>query len=1430
MKKFLAGLLAVMMILSAVATMIVSVSASASAASNTPNSIVVSEGEDAAQNFYDPATPGWSMTNNSNGDNTYKVVEIVTGKETEKAVGDVITGPAEFPVIGYRFHYWMDGTLDISGMKYVEFDLYLTDAEAYQGKTMIVELSSAGIDAEEISFEAKYPLKDGWNHIRLSIPENFTGKNGEIKKNAWKFCRVFFNSEDVVTVADGEEFIIAIDNLEFNNGLTNGGAEVAPHSVTLSNANASVDGWDWTGNASLKCDDDASNTGSISKIFLPGEKIPFPGIITYYDLDEIGGDMPTSYDVSAATKFKFEFYTSNAELVGDIPFEIELTSGGICDSEEIAWSQVKLGDFVEGGLKDGWNTIVLEMIPKMESDKRDFDPTRWNWFRLFNMKESAAPEGLTVAIDNVRFENDEGEVIQWVSDCNPDMKGWGGSVGAMNIPKVTGTDEETGEDVTTMQATMGAIYTANVAASGGLQITYTNPDNSGLNITGMKFLEFDLYVTDAAALINSGNIVIELASGGICDKEEIAYKVYGNNESLGIKDGWNRVSIPLSLFTGVTGGTFQWTYLNYLRIYNENAITVNGELTVAIDNVTLWDGQSDLKTSARGDVLQARETITAAAGATEFEFVVANAATAKGAIFTAQLSGRVEISVSTDGMSWSEVYTFADAKAENGLATAVRAYDLTEYVVDDEGFLLGDTVYVKVAGNVGGDNVALDVVYDIPEFETTDNYSFTIGTSAEEKYLVEGANINAEKTVRFADQNAQIVYKFDLDRTTNFESMSLSIPLQGQYVVSASTDGKTWTEVLRWDGEEGGANGPSTATTKLIDLSKAIELVGTIEAVYIRITDADTSNGYGGAIPNTAPVILSVGYFDASAVKHNKIAFTILSEGEKAYLLEQKANDLDTSRFADAAAYWTYKYELSDLEGVRSITWTAMISAQYHIQASADGSNWIDIGKSTATADKALRNFDASALISEVTETGTLYIKIGDADTSNGNGGRVWNDAPITLDVAFIPLTDAQKDALEMMEDEHKKPLDGFNSLWSNDAYVVDFDNATAGSACLSIDLEKKMVVSSISLDAPVNGEGMDTLQFELYLSDLAILDEFRFGAGASIEITSGGTADQGEKNYELDKILDALKSSGEAKVGWNSIAIKLSDMGETDTTGVTPFDITAINYVRIFWTAATLPTTTYTIKFDNLRLTDKEAEDKAALERAVEEFKANNADFIEAIKALDAYKTSKNITAENYETAKAEINAVRARLEAYSAEEQKICEDAGFTSYLTKAEKSLEKYEETLAKIEAAMEENKDLVDKINGLTTTITSDNYEAQKAAAEEARAAYDKLTKTVKGYFEDKGLTEKLEAAEAAIEAFDPTKPPVTTECEHADADADGKCDKCGKDMGTTPPTTGDNTGDNTGDTDGGCKSALTIGAVAMMVLAGAWVTIAARKKD
>ena len=1462
MKKFLSVLLAVMMVFSAVATMIVSVSAVAAVADDateTPNSIIVSDGTDAATNFYDPTTPGWSMTNNGNGDNTYKVVDIVTGKETEKAVGDVITGPATFPIFGYRFHYWAAETLDISGMKYVEFDLYLTDATAYQGETMIVELSSKGIDEEEISFEAKYPLVDGWNHVRLSIADNFTGKNGEINKTAWKFMRVHFsNQEATATVAEGEEFIIAIDNLEFNNGLTNGGAEVAPHKVTLSDCDAKVDGWNWVGNGNLKATDDADNTGSVSHTLLPGSKIKGAGaIIGLYDMDGIGGDTPDHLDVTGASKYIFEFYASEVTALADLKWVIELTSGGNCDVEEISWGDVTLGQFVEGGLKEGWNTIVLDLTDKSGGGYR---PEHWNFFRMYSNESNSVgfPNGLTLAIDNARFVWDDGTVLT-VSDCNPDTKGWGASVAPMGIAKVTGVDEETGEDVQTIQNVMGVTYTSDVAAGGGLQILYKNSNNTAVNITGMKYLTFDFYVSDAAALPESRNIFFELTSGGSPDQQEISYQLYtSDNESLGIKEGWNHIIIPLSLFTDKTGGEMQWTYVNCFRMYNQNPITVNGELTIAIDNVVFWDGLQTLGTSGRGDILQARETITFMPnteaekayqygewkkenkgdqhrfsntdGIGIYKFTVENAATAKGAVFTAKIGGQLKLSVSTDGENWTVVYNFEDPRAAagkpNNLEKAVRAFDLTEYIVDDEGILLGDTIYVKFQdsyGNVAGGwgaqihydaPVTLDVTYDIPEFEDTDNYTFTVGTASEEAYLVEAGSINAEKSVRFADQNNKIVYKYDLTRTENLESAAWSVGIQGQYVVSASTDGQNWVEVLRWDGTEGGDNGPTTAVPKLIDL-KGLNLTGTVEAIYIMITDADTSNGHGGAVTNTQPTTLSVKYFDAASMKHDKTSFTATVDDE-AYLFEN--NDAGVaggpSRYADQHRSWTYKYDVKGIDGIKTITWTATISAQYHVWASADGETWVEIGKSEAVANKAVVDFDASALIADVTKSKTIYIKVGDAVVADGNGGRVWADAPVVLDIAYIPLTDAQKDLLEMAGDAHSVSLEGCNALWSATEYELDFDNATAGSACLSVDL-KNGIISQKKFDNPVNAKGMDTLEFELYLSDLAILDDITFGGGDALEITSGGKADVGEKNYDLSKIMSNLKASGTAVVGWNHISLPLADFGDTDTSGNTPFDIEAINFIRIFWVAATMPADSdkYTIKFDNFRLTDaqKVAEDKLAADKAA--FNANHADLVAELKALNDYSSSSSITEENYEAVKAQIAAVKAKVEALTEAEQQIAKDAGYIKYMEKAESSVGKYEDKLDDIAEALETNKALVDAINALVTEITADNYETVKAAVEAARTQYDALARSVKNIFTDKGLTEKLEAAEAAVEAF---KTDDKTECEHADADGDNKCDKCGADMGTT--------------TKPGCFGVLSMGAVATMVLAGAWVTMAARKRE
>ena len=961
---------------------------------------------------------------------------------------------------------------------------------------------------------------------------------------------------------------------------------------------------------------------------------------------------------------------------------------------------------------------------------------------------------------------------------------------------------------------MGATYTTSVPSTpaAGINFMYANPDHSGINITGMKYLEFDFYISDADAFSYSDGFNIELGSGFICDKAEIAYTVYKDGKSLGLKDGWNHVIIPLELFTEATEGgvgPIQQTFVNWFRFFSLGQVPVNGELVVAIDNITFWDGKADLKTSGRGDILQARETITQATdNKTSFEFVVENKDTAKGAIFTAQLGGQVKVSVSTDGDNWSEVYAFADSKAGNGLGTATRAFDLTEYIVDEEGLLLSDTIYVKVEGATIGDSVTVDVVYDIPEFEDTDNYTFTVGTASEEKYLVEAGSINAEKSVRYADLNNKIVYKYELDRTQYFESIAWSAGIQGQYVISASADGQNWTEVVRWDGKEGGANGLTSSTPMLIDLSKAIDLSGTIEAVYVMITDADTSNGYGGAVTNVQPTILSVKYFDAASMKHEMTSFTV-TENDEAYLVQNTAGVAGgPSRFADQNFTFTYKYDVTGVDGVKSITWTAAISAQYLVKASADNENWIELGKSTESAAKATVTFDASALIDEVMKTKTLYIQVGDAVNTDGNGGRVWADTPVVLDVAYIPLTDAQKDALEMTGDEHTVPLEGCNSAWSDAAWVLDFENATAGSACMSINL-KNGIVSSKSFANPVDGTGMDSLEFELYLSDLAILDDVKFGSGDSIEITCGGQPDWGEKNYDLSKVMDALKVSGEAKVGWNHIVIKLADFGDTDTSGNTPWDITAINFMRVFWVSSTMPADSekYTIKFDNFRLTDaqKQAEEQKKADK--EAFDANHADLVAALKALGSYNTASTITAENYEAVKAEIAAVKAKVEALTEAEQKIAKDAGYIKYMEKAEDTVKKYEKKLEEIEEDLAENKELVDLINALVTEITAENYEAAKAAAEDARAKFDALDRSVKNNLTTAGVTAKLEAAEAAVAAFTPS------------GNQGGGNQGGGNQGGTTDPGK-----------KPGCGGVLTVGAVATMVLAGAWVTLAARKRE
>jgi len=106
-----------------------------------------------------------------------------------------------------------------------------------------------------------------------------------------------------------------------------------------------------------------------------------------------------------------------------------------------------------------------------------------------------------------------------------------------------------------------------------------------IDISGMKYIEFDVYVSHID-VIAEALFSFELTSSGASDKEENCKKFYGKDTGWVV--GWNHVKWNLSDFTehGPDGKPMDATKWNFIRWYNDSTITVGEEkLKVAIANI-----------------------------------------------------------------------------------------------------------------------------------------------------------------------------------------------------------------------------------------------------------------------------------------------------------------------------------------------------------------------------------------------------------------------------------------------------------------------------------------------------------------------------------------------------------------------------------------------------------------------------------------------------------------------------------------------------------------------------------------------------------------------------------------------------------------------------------------------------------------------------
>ena len=227
--------------------------------------------------------------------------------------------------------------------------------------------------------------------------------------------------------------------------------------------------------------------------------------------------------------------------------EMELTSSGNCDKQELNWSPTK---YIT---KQGWNEVYFP-LSDTKSVASDFNPQKVNFIRLFMM--TADGNYGNYYIDDIYFcmgtvEEDPGNVIGRVNAKGDLIVATCDSlseVGASGMRMVT--------DPQSIKEGSGAWWVKDNNLT-VMSVKYPEPFNVANYTNG--YLHMWVWVSDASAL-DQGQI--EITSGGDCDKNELNWSATAYIK----KSGWNELYLPLAT-AGKTGGTFNATAMNYLRIY-----------------------------------------------------------------------------------------------------------------------------------------------------------------------------------------------------------------------------------------------------------------------------------------------------------------------------------------------------------------------------------------------------------------------------------------------------------------------------------------------------------------------------------------------------------------------------------------------------------------------------------------------------------------------------------------------------------------------------------------------------------------------------------------------------------------------------------------------------------------------------------------------
>ena len=713
------------------------------------------------------------------------------------------------------------------------------------------------------------------------------------------------------------------------------------------------------------------------------------------------------------------------------------------------------------------------------------------------------------------------------------------------------------------------------------------------DITNMDYVAFDLYLSRADALTDIP-VCIELTSSGTCDNREdsVFLKL---NEVTTLTDGWNSVRIPLSLFP--TGGADR-TRINFFRIFNNGQVVLNpGELWVAkLKNFgfgTDADGVTQILPFDQNagayhegmlrDFASVNKTTLVPPSVAPGAFMVTHTAKApidlstyKYVDLTMHVTGakafrniKFEMELTSSGTCDAQETNFTgffDNVVEGWNTIRLPLSAFTRKV--GGGADLSKINYIRLY-SIGTENRSLDgeVTLEFAKFTFSDaadvnlkEYTFEVGKNAtlpEEIKMIAGQDVGENDTLMFADGAKEIVYELTMDHI-KADALYVTMTTGGEDLLLQIAHKNAPAHYITVVGEQS----TDPRGTYVYDLSKYISLYKFMASgykMYLRIADADPTNGNGGQIRKETPITISVEYSDWEEEEYICVI--------PVYPTDNDGNDPHTISLFDCnAAIGGFDMDWYDYQaGYSSISYTL--------------GKWKEIDKETGKEV-------------EVKNTGTI--------------------------------------------------LSFTTAIWSG------YD---------TIDATK-----------------MDTLEFWFYVSDLDALAAVTF-ADTAMELTSSGTCDQEEINWRMSDILKQCTQDG-----WNAIRLPL----HTPTGQQGKIDLSRVNYFRwYFVNAMNLPEQPITIKIDNIRLTDYEAQEREKVRPTVEALVRKIEAAVAAVPEWD--DDNIGVVAEykrNAETWRAQYSSLKAEYEALEPIPQALAEELGAKKAIHKLSKWLtnyDKYDDTV-------------------------------------------------------------------------------------------------------------------------------------------------------